>query len=99
VSKFKTHTITFYVTRENDDVELEIEGSVNADSGQVEVLSIHSDNRKWGGELNEVETTEVEEAILEKSRDDAYWDEPGGDDWADDGSLEDVELDDVYDPT
>ena len=98
VSKFTTHTIAFCVTRENDDVELKIEGAVNSDTGDVEILAVTSDNHKWSGELSEVETVDAEEAIAEKARADEYWEDPADGQWNDDGSLEDTEVDDAYDP-
>ena len=78
--------VTFTVTRDEDEYELEIEGKVDhgepaklhghpdrqhpGDPGYQEIESIRLDDKPWGGTLTSAEESDVQELLREQSLED-----------------------------
>lgn len=79
-----SYTMTLYVERGEDELELEVTGSVSeyipavthklpedchpAEGGEVEIEKITLDGEEWGGELTDDERERAEEGLFEQYR-------------------------------
>ena len=89
------YQVTFYADRDDEEIELEISGSVSpfvsrvmhlppercspSEGGEVEIYSILRQGDLWRGELSPAEREAVEEMLLEAAAEDDS-DEPEWDD-------------------
>jgi hypothetical protein len=99
----KQYHITFYADRNDEEIELEITGTVSPyvyaktnclpenahpdEGSEVEITSIKDGGMAWKGTLTPTETEVVEEMLLQSSQDDDV-DEPEWDDGRDFGLEE-----------
>jgi hypothetical protein len=93
----RSYTIILYVERGEDELELEVSGTVSAyvpavthrlpencspaEGGEVEITSIKLNNETWDGELTDDEREKAEEKLFDAMNDDDEDEPPISDDF------------------